>query len=337
MGSLVVAWLAELLFAKVAGKLAEKTATKLDDQLVVIVRRPIFLSVLFYGLNWATSMVELPARIGDPLTALLQTLVILTWALAGGRVGGSILAVLAEREREGSLLQPSSLAIFDVLMRLSVASAAAYFMFLAWEVDLTAWLASAGIVGVALGFAAKDPLSDTAAGILILAYGPYELHDWIMLDNKLRGEVTHIGLRTTRILTPEDVEIFVRNSVIGNSKITNESRGRHRRQRVRVGFKVAYGNDVKQVRELIVAAARGAPHILEQPEDAAPKVRLLRLGRRGLEFELSVWIEDPKVREPVIDEMTTRIYEALVKVGIEIPMAKYDVRIRQGAARLPSA
>src|SRR5690606_36906016 len=126
----------------------------------------------------------------------------------------------------------------------------------------------------------------------------------------------------------EDVEVLVRNGLIANSKITNESKGRHRRQRLRVGFVVPYGNEVEHVRELVVAASQGAAHILDRPEDAVPKVRLRRLGPRGLEFELSVWIEDPRVREPVIDELTTRIYQALIAAEIEPPVPKRDVRIR---------
>lgn len=68
----------------------------------------------------------------------------------------------------------------------------------AWHVDLTAWLAPAGILGIAVGFAAKDSLGNLFAGLSILADGPYKLGDWIVVDGTIRGElrgkVTHLAI-----------------------------------------------------------------------------------------------------------------------------------------------
>ena len=62
-----------------------------------------------------------------------------------------------------------------------------------------------------------------------------------MLDTGERGRVTHIGLRSTRMLTRDDVEITIPNAVMGNSKITNESGGPYEKERIRVKVGVAYG------------------------------------------------------------------------------------------------
>ena len=61
--------------------------------------------------------------------------------------------------------------------------------------------------------------------MFILADAPYKLGDYIVLDTGERGQVTHIGIRSTRLLTRDDVEITVPNSVMGNAKITNEAGG----------------------------------------------------------------------------------------------------------------
>lgn len=299
-----------------------------DARLVEILGRPMFLSVLLCASHWGIQQLQLPVGLADPIAGLLWTMAIVTWAVAAARIGGLMINAAAAHERTGSVLQPRTQAIFDIFCRFTVAGIAVYFMFLIWGIDLTAWLASAGIVGIAFIFATRDAFADTFAGVLIIAYGPYELHDWIVVDNKVRGEVIHIGLRTTRLLTTDDVEVLIRNGLITKRKITNESRGRHRRQRVRIPFEVGYGTDVEQLRALILAASRGAPNILEQPEDAAPTLRLRQLGPRGLELELSVWIDDPRVREPVIDEMLTRIHAALSEASIEIPIKKARVRVR---------
>jgi MscS family membrane protein len=329
VGSIVAAWLIELIITKTIAVAASKTQTDLDDKIIEIIRRPIFLTVLLYGLDWATDILELPERFVQPVDSLLKTLLILIWSIAVTRIGVAVLSTLAARERPRSVLQPRTLPVFDMLMRVCVVAGAIYAMFLAWHIDLTAWLASAGIIGIAFGFAAKDTLANLFSGIFILADGPYKVRDWVVLDEKLRGEVTHIGIRSTRILTTDDVEITVPNAIIGNAQCLNETGGPYRRQRVRIPFSVAYGSDVDQVRAVVRAAVDGATRILFEPEAAAPRVRFKAFGDSGLEFELSIWMDDPPAREAVIDDMATRIYKGLNAASIEIPFPKRDIYIKE--------
>lgn len=337
IGSILVALLLEVLITKTLAAAAAKTKTDIDDKVVEIIRRPVFLSVLLYGLDWAIDLAKMPERFAKPIESLFQTLLILIWSIAMTRIGAVILAGLAARERKRSMLQPRTLPVFDIFMRIIVVAGAIYFMFLAWNIDLTAWLASAGILGVAFGFAAKDTLANLFSGIFILADGPYKVHDWVVLDNQLRGEVTHIGIRSTRILTPDDVEITVPNAVIGNAQLLNETGGPYRRQRVRINLSVAYGSDVDRVREVLIASTEGAPYINHEPGPIQPRTRFRALGASGLEFELWVWIDDPRHREMVIDEMTTRVYKGLGAAGIEIPYSKHDIFIKQLPAGLAQA
>jgi MscS family membrane protein len=329
VGSIIAAWLIELLITKTIAAAAAKTETDLDDKVVEIVRRPIFLSVLLYGLDWAADLLELPERFASSVDSLLKTLTILIWAIAITRIGVVVLQTLAGHERPRSMLQPRTLPVFDIMMRIVVVAGAVYFMFLAWHIDLTAWLASAGILGIAFGFAAKDTLANLFSGIFILADGPYKVKDWVVLDGQLRGEVTHIGIRSTRVLTPDDVEITVPNAIIGNAQVLNETGGPYRRQRVRVPLSVAYGSDIDEVRKVLLSCTAGAPYILTEPEAAKPKTRFRALGDSGLEFELWVWIDEPKVRELVVDDMTTRVYKSLTAAGIEIPYSKHDIYIKE--------
>ncbi|HLT36782.1 MAG TPA: hypothetical protein VK034_10860, partial [Enhygromyxa sp.] len=160
IGSIVAAWLVELLITKTLAAAAAKTKTDMDDKIVDVIRRPIFLSVLLYGLDWALDIMVLPPRLATPIDSLLKTLIILIWSVAATRIGSIVLTGLAARERKRSMLQPRTLPVFDILMRVVVVAGAIYAMFLAWNIDLTAWLASAGILGVAFGFAAKDTLAN---------------------------------------------------------------------------------------------------------------------------------------------------------------------------------
>lgn len=190
---------------------------------------------------------------------------------------------------------------------------------------MTAWLASAGIVGIAVGFVAKDTLANLFAGIFVLADAPYKIGNYIVLDNAQRGTVTHIGLRSTRILTREDVEVTVPNSIIGNSSVINESGGPHVKHRVRIPVGVAYGSDIDLVRSVLMKIADAEEEVCTDPQ---PRVRFRRFGNSALEFELLSWVEEPEIRVRVVDSLNCQIYHQFCDQKIEIPYSKHDIYVK---------
>ncbi len=327
--SIIAAFLVEFCVRKTFLALARKTKTDLDDKIVQALRRPIFLSVLFFGLFTATSHLGLPDIWQTIVNRSLKTLAILVWSSAAFRISSSVLQTIGRMRGASSIIQPGSVPVFDMLVKLVVVGGAVYFMFLAWNINVTAWLASAGIVGIAVGFAAKDTLANLFSGIFILADAPYKVDDFIVLDDGLRGQVTRIGLRSTRILTRDDVEITVPNAVIGNSKIVNEAGGRHVKQRIRVKVSVAYGSDIDQARATLYQCVEGADLVCDDPP---PEVRFRAFGGSGLDFELLVWIDDPAKRGRILDDLNCRVYKALGVADIEIPYSKHDVYIKEMVA-----
>jgi small-conductance mechanosensitive channel len=326
VGSLAVALILNLVLTRWVGFLTRKTRTDVDDQIVAALKRPLFISVLLGGLAWASQQFALKPQSTFVLYGALKTIAVVLWAIAAMRLGHTVLEALSRTSGKVTVIQPRTLPLFDILVKVAVIGGAAYFALLAWEINLTGWLASAGIVGIAVGFAAKDTLANLFAGFFIVADAPYKLGDFIQLDSGLRGEVTDIGFRSTRILTRDDIEITVPNAVIGNSKIVNEAGGRHEMRRVRIKVSVAYGSDVDQVREVLMSCWPEAEHVVLTP---APRVRFRAFGDSGLEFELLVWIEEPWARGKVTDLLLTRVYKALGEAGIEIPYPKRDVYIKQ--------
>ena len=200
-----------------------------------------------------------------------------------------------------------------------------YVLLQIWDIDTSGWLTSAGIAGVAIGFAAKDTLSNLFAGVFIVADGPYRIGDYIVLDATTRGKVVNIGLRSTRVLTRDDVEITIPNSLIGSSQITNQSGGGSTRMRVRVKVSVGYESDVEEVRRILNEIATAESGVCSSP---APRVRFRSFGADGLEFELLVWIQDPSLRGITLDSLNGSILGAFRAADIEIPFPKRDVYMR---------
>jgi len=261
-----------------------------------------------------------------------MTLLVLMWGNAALKVNSAICSQLSLDAERFSWIQPSTLPLVQFTFRVIIVALQAYLILSAWEISLTSWLASAGVMGIAVGFAAKDTLANFIAGVFILVDAPYKVGQYIVIDGITRGAVTDIGMRSTRLLTRDNVEVTVPNAVIGNAKIVNESSGPSLRMRVRVNVAVAYGSDVDQVRELLLECVEGMEYVSDVTE---PSVRFKLLGDSGLQFQVRVWVNHPVHRGRVVDALNTRIYKALNEAGIEIPFPQQDVHIKEWPAVLP--
>jgi small-conductance mechanosensitive channel len=334
LGSVIVGKLADWIITAVVHRWARRTKTDFDDRLLAIMHRPLVVSVVLIGLGFATHRVEL----GEPRTwvtiAALKTIAIVLWASFGVKLSKIVVDFLAHIEDRFDVFEPRTAALFQNVAVVVLLGAGAYFLFLTWSIDVTAWLASAGIVGIAVGFAAKDTLANLFAGVFILVDAPYTAGDFVILDSGERGRVTQIGLRSTRLLTRDDIEIIIPNSVMGNTKIINETGGPHEKERIRIKVGVAYGSDVDLVRETLMAIARSHDEICDDPE---PRVRFRAFGESGLDFELLVWVDEPVLRGRLSDALNTEVYKEFGKRGIEIPFPKRDVYVRQMPASGPDA
>ncbi|SVD36121.1 uncharacterized protein METZ01_LOCUS388975, partial [marine metagenome] len=186
--------------------------------------------------------------------------------------------------------------------------------------------ASAGVLGIVLGLAAKDTIANLFSGIFIMVDSPYKEGDYINLDSGERGYVMNIGIRSTRIMTRDDIEITIPNSVIANAKIINESGGPHEKERVRLSVGVAYGSDVDLVKNILVDIAKNSELISQKFE---PRVRFREFGESSLNFQLLFWIDKPEARGRTLDALNTAIYKEFNNNNIEIPFPQRTVHLKK--------
>lgn len=321
---IVAGKVADLIISGIIGRVAQKSTNDFDDSFIELVHRPVFVSFVLIGLGLATLRVGMPAAPEFLTLGLLKTIGIFVWfgAFAGFN---SLLVRTLRKVSKNKLVQSGMLSLLHNMAKVVLAALAVYFVFLAWNINVTAWLASAGIVGLALSFAAKDTLSNLFAGVSIVVDAPYKIGDYIILDSGERGVVTEIGLRSTRILTRDDVEITVPNGIIGNSTIINEAGGPPAQHRIRVGVGVAYGSDLDHVIETLQKVAEDNEEVLANP---APRVRFRLFGESSLNFELLGWIADPANRGRLQHELNCAIYRAFIEQKIEIPFPQRDLHVR---------
>lgn len=319
--SIIIAKLVDIVFTYIFKKIVDKTQTSLDDQILQLLHKPVFLTILFFGFNFAIKVAKLPAEVEFSLIGIFKTITILIWLF----VSTKILIVTMEwfsRQQVSSLLQKNTLPLFINLGKIAIGLFAIYFIFLSWDININGILASAGVLGVVLGLAAKDTVSNFFAGIFLMADSPFKEGDYILLDSGERGYVKQMGLRSTRFMTRDDIEITIPNSVIASSKIVNESGGPGESERVRISFQIAYGTDIEYAKEILVKLALENDDVLKQP---LPRVRFREFSEYGLKLQLLFWIQKPETRGKAVDAINTKIYKEFSKENISIPYPKMEI------------
>jgi MscS family membrane protein len=315
-----------LFITRIQKHTTKRTSTPIDDHLFEKIKRPIKISILLLSFRLAFARLQIFSDQIPILDSVLLTLAIFYWLRFITNSSHFILHYLSGNNGRIKLIQKHTLPLFDNLAAIIFYGLGLYFVLIAWNINISAWIASAGILGLALSFAAKDTLANLFAGVFILADSPYKLGDYIVLDTGERGEVTHIGIRSTRILTRDDVEITVPNAIMGNTKITNETAGPHKKYRIRIQVSAAYGESVAKVRKALLDVAEQADNIEQQP---SPRVRFRTFGDSGLNFELLVWVTEPVLRGRVSDSLNEAVYNKFIENEIEIPYPKRDVYLHQ--------
>lgn len=329
-GVVLVVGLAVALMARAAirfagGKLTSHTRTDLDDQLIRLAAGVVAQVIGYLAVVAAIEALPFGEQATRIAVRILVSVLILQLMRAGLRAVHLALEGLSRIRDRFAIVEERTVPLFDLGLTILVVGVAGYALLQVWNINPAAWLASAGVVGIAVGFAARDTLANLFAGFFIIADAPYQVGDYIVLDSGERGEITRVGIRSTRLLTRDDVEVIIPNSVMAGTKIINESGGRWVKFRIRIAVGVAYGSDVDAVVDLLEREALANEAVCENPE---PRVRMRGFGDSSLDFELLCWVSHPAQRGLVAHQLYMAIYKALNVAGIEIPFPQRDLWVR---------
>lgn len=180
-------------------------------------------------------------------------------------------------------------------------------------INVTAALAGMGIVGIAVGFAAQDSLSNSIAGFLIFWDKPFKVGDFVSVQDEY-GTVTEITLRTTRIRTRNNTYVIIPNKEIIDDVLVNHSM--YGETRVDVAIGIAYKESIDDAREVLLAAVADLADVLDDPE---PRVVVKGLGDSSVDLEVRVWVATADVERAVTFRTIEACKKALDDADIEIP------------------
>jgi small-conductance mechanosensitive channel len=309
-------------------RLTRRTESDLDDRLSRFLTKPVVHTTVIIALVAAVKSFGFDEAADRFMVRMLFTFLILLWGRAWFHATTLVIGVMARDTQRFSAFQPRTRPLFEMGLKLVLISVFIWLFMALWDIDGTAWLASAGVVGIAVGFAAKDTLANLISGVSIIADAPYKIGDYIVLDTGERGVVTELGMRSTRLLTRDDVEISIPNAVMGNAKITNESGGPAIEHRIRIPVGVAYGTRPAKVVEILEQIANDNELTVKQP---APRARMRAFADSSVNFELMAWIRLPEQRGLVQHQILMEIERRFSEEGITIPFPQRDIHIRSSS------
>ena len=194
-----------------------------------------------------------------------------------------------------------------------------------WDKDITGFVAGLGIAGIVLGFALKDSLGNIFGGISIILDKTYKVGDRIKIDSGESGIVYDIGLRSTKIKTWDNDILVIPNGKMANSKIQNYVQPSIKSRSV-IDFCVAYGSDIKKVKDVVIKTIKKVENVLEDPE---PAVAFVKMNDFSLDFKAKFWVENISQRYAAKEKATCMIYDALNKEKISIPFPTRTVYLKK--------
>jgi MscS family membrane protein len=329
-GYLIGTWLIRGILPPVV----RRTPTQFDDRLLEGIRPQLRWLVVILALHFATIRLGfLAAEVKEILTSIYFVLGLFI-AL---RIVFKLIDLADEwyRERSARAGREDELApVITLLVRLGRVLAGLVGLIIGlsqFGVNVSAFAAALGLGGLAISLAAKDTIADAIAGFIILVDRPFRIGDRIEIQEVgTWGDVTDIGLRTTRIRTRDNRMVIVPNSVIGANQVINYTYP-DPRYRIETHVGIAYGTDIETARRVIVDAVRRVEGVLpEKPVDALYN----EMGDSAMIFRVRWWIESYVDTRRVVDRVHTALQHALDAAGIEspYPTQNLNVQVEPGGA-----
>ncbi len=332
---------------RVQKRLATKTETDLDDELVRTLRHAFKLTVVAWALwriiglwvpilgasNPEGDWVAYSTQPRDWVWGIWIAVVFFPLSRFVGHLMRSFETRIISRTSE-TALDETALPMVNRFVRFIVIAIGLLLAMTHLGLQIAPLLAGAGVAGLALSLAAKDTLSNLIAGVLLIMDRPFQVGDRIELWNAPRetgtwGDVIEIGLRATKIRNPDNLVVVVPNNEIMRRDIINYTMSGED-IRLRIPFSVAYESDIERAKVLLKEAAHEVKGVKLDP---APIVIVRGFGPSEVNLQLRVWIQEARNRRRIADEITEKSMVKFAKAGIEIPYPKRELYIKGAAAK----
>lgn len=213
--------------------------------------------------------------------------------------------------------------LLRLLHYLIIALGVLYAVKIGLSVDLTGVAVILGFLSVGIGFGLQYVASDIASGFILLFERPMRIGDWVEIEGGTEGRVQNISLRSTVVVTNENMSVILPNSKLVQNKFVNYSYGSGL-VRLNIPIGVAESNDMDKVSEALLEAARSVEQVLAEPE---PRVHFSAFGDSSHDLQIRVWINEPRDHSTIRSRVNFAIERSFRKYGIRTAMLQREIHI----------
>ncbi len=237
-------------------KWVSKTETGLDDAILDLLQRPFAFGMVILGFNVAFSFLEFDEDFSATISHTISTLTIALLAWVIYRIVN--LFQSSDELMEKRIKTDNGITLAKLLLTILktiVLIIAGMNILSTWGINVTGFIASLGLVGMAFALAAKDTASNFFGSMVIFTDQPFKVGDWIKTP-EVEGTIEHIGIRSTKVRTFAQALVSVPNGNIANTAILNWSEMNKRRIKMTMGLtysttSVQMRQILKEIRELL--------------------------------------------------------------------------------------
>jgi len=316
IGFLILGYIVEHVFEHYFKRWAKKTITKIDDEILKNVKRPIYVLVIFFGVYFFIQNLSVADNYRDIIDPIFLLITILLIAYIFTRITNVIIAWYAERQEKRKKTSQHILYVFRAIFN-GIVYLIAFFIFMALAgIDLTGLAIGGAATAIVLGFALQHVLSDFFSAFSIYFDRPFEIGDYIVVG-EYAGTVTKIGMKSTRVQLLQGEELVLPNSELTKSSVRNYKKMKKRR--ITFGFGVTYDTPVKKMKKI--------PEIIKKiidPKkldhvDRLDRVHFTDFGDSSLNFEVVYYVKTKDYQKymDTQEKINLAIMEAFEKEKIE--------------------
>ena len=328
VASFIIAKIISFVFEKILPKIIGKTKTDIDDRIVHAIHNPIYYAVILIGALAAAKVAGITGRAEFYFERTIASILVVIVSIVVFRIVNILVEFVGAgvAKKTKSKVDAHILPFIKNVTKLVVLIVALLQILTIWEKDITPLLASAGIAGFAIAFAAKDTIANIFGGVSIYFDRPFKVGDRIKLDSGELGDVYEIGIRTTRIKTLDDTVIIIPNEQMASAKIINYNLPGSR-TKIKMTIGVAYGSNVALVKKTLLKVANSVDVVLEDPK---PCVLFIEHADFSLNFLLIMRVNDPRHAGEVKDKVNEGIDKEFRKAKIDIPFPTQTIYQKKG-------
>lgn len=228
---------------------SSKTKTDIDDQILLVIEKPIRWLILLIGLSLSLSILDINKELNYFINHILLSVVILilSWLVLRS-INVFSLNILALSNYMKSEIAESLIKLLITIAKTVVVIITIMIILSKWGFNISGFIASLGLVGMAFALAAKDTASNLFGSIVIFSDRPFKVGDWIKTP-EVEGTIEEIGMRSTKVRTFAQALVSVPNGVLANSAILNWSRMEKRRIKMNLGL--TYATSASQMQNIL--------------------------------------------------------------------------------------